>query len=132
MSHEGPILFYDGECGLCERSVQWCLRHDRRGVVRFAPLQGSTYAALPLSGKPTDLSTIVLLDERGLHVRSDAWVRLLRALGGPWPLVGGMIAIVPRPVRDGVYHQISRRRRRLGPAPSCDLPGGPAAARFLA
>ncbi|MCC6889643.1 MAG: DUF393 domain-containing protein, partial [Hyphomicrobiales bacterium] len=68
----GPILFFDGECGLCARSVAWCLRQDRRRVLRFAPIQGRTYREIGDPGKPTDGSTMVLVDERGLHVRSDA------------------------------------------------------------
>ena len=40
MSGSGPVLLYDGLCGLCVRTVQIVLRGDRRGVLRFAPLQG--------------------------------------------------------------------------------------------
>lgn len=32
-------LLYDGTCGLCDRSVQWLLRRDRRGALRFARLE---------------------------------------------------------------------------------------------
>ena len=28
LSREGPIVFYDGECGLCDRSVQALIRLD--------------------------------------------------------------------------------------------------------
>jgi len=41
------ILFYDGHCGLCHRSVQFVVRHDRDGTAfRFAPLQGPTFGAM--------------------------------------------------------------------------------------
>jgi predicted DCC family thiol-disulfide oxidoreductase YuxK len=36
----GPVLFFDGECGLCNRVVRLMLRLDRRGRLRYAPLQG--------------------------------------------------------------------------------------------
>ena len=39
---EAPLLLYDGTCGFCAASVQWVLRHDRRGTLLFAPLQGET------------------------------------------------------------------------------------------
>src|SRR4051812_37486572 len=35
-----PVLFFDGECGLCNRVVRLLLRLDTRGRLRFAPLQG--------------------------------------------------------------------------------------------
>ena len=34
------ILFYDGHCGLCHSAVKFVLKHDRRALFRFAPLQG--------------------------------------------------------------------------------------------
>ena len=71
-SPEQPILFYDDGCALCDRTVRWCLRHDRRGRLRFAPLKGSTYAAQPDEGKPVELQTMVLLTDDGLHVTSEA------------------------------------------------------------
>ena len=41
---EHPIVFYDGDCGLCDRFVRWMLRRDRGHHYRFAPLQGETAA----------------------------------------------------------------------------------------
>src|SRR5260370_34879595 len=37
----GPVLLYDGVCGLCNASVSMVLRHDRQGTLRFAALQSS-------------------------------------------------------------------------------------------
>src|SRR6188508_2010974 len=76
-ANTGPILFFDGDCGLCTRAVQWCLTHDHKHTLRFAPLQGSTYAAVTNAGKPTELNTLVLLDEDGLHVRSSGALRMI-------------------------------------------------------
>ena len=81
------VLFYDGDCGLCHRCVAWASARDRRGRVRFAPLHGETYAGLDVP-RPLDLSTLVALDDRGLHVLSGAVVALLRGIGGGWSIVG--------------------------------------------
>ncbi len=119
----GPILFYDGDCGLCARSVQWILRHDRRGELRFAPLQGATYAALDVPGKPRDLNSMVLWDGERLFVEGDAWARVLKAMGGWWGMWGGALKRLPRRIRDGVYRFIARRRHRLATPPSaCPTP----------
>lgn len=40
------VLFYDGVCGLCDRSVQFLLARDRERVLHYAPLQGPTAAAV--------------------------------------------------------------------------------------
>ena len=127
-----PILFYDGECGLCARLVQWSLARDRRGVLRFAPLQGETYARLALAAKPTDLQTVVLQDERGVHVRSDAVLRLLGHLGGAWGAIGTIARAVPRPLRDAAYRFVARRRIAwFGTADRCAAPGASTRDRFL-
>ncbi len=128
-----PILFYDGECGLCARSVQWCLDHDRRGELRFAPLQGKTYAALNFADKPADLGTVVLLDGRRLFVRSDAVIGILRQVGGAWPVLAFLGRLVPRFLRDAGYRFIARRRHAwFGSAERCRLPSAGESARFLA
>ena len=128
-----PILFYDGECGLCARSVQWCLDHDRRGKLRFAPLQGKTYAALQFADKPTDLGTVVLFDGQRLFVRSDAAIGMLRQVGGAWPMLAFIVRLVPRFLRDAGYRFIARRRHAwFGGAERCRLPGAKESARFLA
>lgn len=133
MSPPLPILFYDGDCGLCARSVQWTLRHDRVGAVRFAPLQGSTYAQFAAAGKPASLETVVFADERGLHVRSDAVLALLGRIGGVWPVIAGVLRIVPPGLRDWGYRLVATRRRRwFGGADSCALPLEKNAGRFLA
>jgi predicted DCC family thiol-disulfide oxidoreductase YuxK len=128
-----PILFYDGECGLCARSVQWCLDHDGKAVLRFAPLQGSTYAALALPLKPTDLDTVVLYEAGGLHVRGDAVLRILAIVGGGFRILAWIGRLVPRFARDALYRFIARRRHAwFGGADRCRLPTPSESARFLA
>ena len=36
------IVVYDAHCLLCSGSIQFLLRHDRQGVLRFASMQGKT------------------------------------------------------------------------------------------
>jgi predicted DCC family thiol-disulfide oxidoreductase YuxK len=129
----GPILFYDGECGLCAASVQWCLEHERSGTLRFAPLQGSTYAALQLADKPSDALTVVLFERGRLLVRSDAAIALLRKAGGAWPALALALNLVPRGLRDGGYRFVARRRHAWFARPGrCRLPTAQESARFLA
>jgi predicted DCC family thiol-disulfide oxidoreductase YuxK len=127
-----PILFYDGGCGLCARAVQWCLRHDRRGELRFAPLQGATYAALVLPGKPQELDTLVLVEDGRLHVRSEAVVRLARHAGGIWWWLARAARVLPTGFRDAAYDAVARRRLRwFGTADACRAPDVAFRDRFL-
>lgn len=127
-----PILFFDGTCGFCTRSVQWVLRHDRQSALRFAPLQGQTYAALTIPGKPTDMSSLVLLRDGRLFTRSSATVRMLRLLGGIWPLIGALLWLIPKPIRDWGYRILARNRYKIaGRADACALPTPDQSARML-
>lgn len=126
-----PIVFFDGICGLCNASVDRLLRWDRRGVLRFAPLQGATAEHLLPERLTGHLDTLVLLDAEGLHLRSEAALRALMYVGGPWRLLAGL-RVVPRPVRDGVYDLIARRRYKwFGKKESCRLPLPHERERFL-
>ncbi len=127
-----PILFFDGTCGLCTTTVRWFMARDPRGILRFAPLQGSTYAALDVPSKPHDLDTVVLLDQGGLHIRSEATLRALQHLGGFWSALGTLARLCPRPIRDAAYRAVARRRHALaGAADSCPLPTPQQLARLL-
>jgi predicted DCC family thiol-disulfide oxidoreductase YuxK len=110
------FLFYDGHCGLCHGAVKFVLRHDRsRNAFRFAPLQGETLQSRLSPSQRAILpdSIIVLTGEGSLLVRSNAFVHILERLGGGWRVLAGILAAVPRPVRDWVYDFIARNRYRI-------------------
>lgn len=115
-----PIVFFDGECAFCHRSVQRLMKLDRRRRVRFAPLQGATYASLTVANLPDakSLSTMVLLDEEGAWTRSDAVIRALHACGGCAAFVALVFSIVPRWLRDQIYDAVAKRRTR---SKACDV-----------
>jgi predicted DCC family thiol-disulfide oxidoreductase YuxK len=127
-----PIVFFDGVCGLCNRLVDVLLRADRGARLRFAPLQGETARAL-LPPRPADAAewSIVYLDERGLHERTDAVLRLGRRLGGVWRLVT-VLRLMPPPIRDGLYRVIARNRYQwFGRRGACRIPSADERRRFL-
>ena len=126
------MAFFDGVCNLCNGTVNFLIDRDRRSRLRFAPLQGSTFAALA-AGHPElhGIDSFVLQEGDRVHVRSSAAVRILMALGGPWRLAGALLAI-PRPLRDRVYDFVARRRYRwFGRRDSCRMPTPELRARFL-
>lgn len=91
-----PILLYDGVCGLCNRLVQFILRHDPAGVFRFASLQSELATRiLERHGVDAqDLDTVYVVINYGLPdeeilPRSDAVIFILRHLGAPEPSSAG-------------------------------------------
>ena len=126
-----PVLFFDGLCNLCNRSVDWILRHDRRRVFRFASLQGETARQLvPESG---DLSTVVLVADGRKFTRSAAVIGVLKRLGRGWRVLAWLLWIVPRPLRDWGYDRIAQNRyRRWGKRDTCRVPTREERDQFLA
>ena len=110
------ILFYDGHCGLCHRAVQFVLKQDRSGAAfRFAPLQGPTFQSRVAPERRLGLpdSVVVLTSDDRLLVRSNAFIHILRRLGGGWRWLAGVLGVIPRPLRDAVYDIVARVRYRV-------------------
>lgn len=130
--NEGPILLYDGVCGLCDRTVQWVLRHDPDGTMRFATLQGAIgRAAVARAPELTQVDSVVLLHKDGAWIRSTAVLEVLRYVGGAWSLALAAY-VIPRPVRDWAYNAVARRRYRIfGRYDTCPIPSPGTRARFL-
>jgi predicted DCC family thiol-disulfide oxidoreductase YuxK len=127
-----PIVFYDGTCGLCHGFVQFMIRHDRSGVIRFAPLQGDTAARQVPAYVGSDLASVVFRDEDGVvFSHSTAALHAIARLGGPWRLAS-LLLLIPRWLRDAVYRYVARHRYGwFGTADSCALPAPAVRQRFL-
>jgi predicted DCC family thiol-disulfide oxidoreductase YuxK len=104
-------VFYDGTCGLCHRAVQFLLARDTAGErFRYAPLQGET-AQANLGDLPNQIDSMIVQTPEGLLlIRSQAAIRLGKALGGGWWVLASMGQIVPRFMMDAIYDWIARRR----------------------
>jgi predicted DCC family thiol-disulfide oxidoreductase YuxK len=142
MAH--PIVLYDGVCGLCNRFVQFILRHDRKKVFRFASLQsGFAVRILASHGvNPGVLDTVyVVLDSDTLDSeskserlisRSDAVLFVLQQLGTLWRFAASVATLVPRFLRDAAYNSVARYRYRIfGCSEACTLPCDQDHSRFL-
>ena len=134
-----PILLYDGVCGLCNRLVQFILRHDRKSIFRFASLQ-SPLAARILARhgvNPTDLDTVYVainreLPDESLLSRSDAVLFVLKQLDSLWRAAALLLQLLPKFLRDPAYNAVARRRYRIfGRSDVCTLPADADHTRFL-
>jgi len=141
-----PVLLYDGVCGLCNRTVQFVLKRDRSDVFRFAALQSALgRRILEKQGiNPADLDTFYVVvgfdaslpagpDQNArVLARSDAVSFVLGQLGGVWGFFGGLLMMVPRFVRDGMYNLVARSRYRVfGRYEQCPVPSEADRKRFL-
>lgn len=142
--HPIHVVFFDHDCLLCNGTVKFLMARDKRDVLRFAPLQGPTAAALfsrcPAAAQdPGALGSIVLALRHNspgeqVFLRSSAVAGALRELAPPWPLAGILLAAVPLFLRDWGYGIVARNRFRwFGRATpeSCPVPTPDEARRLL-
>lgn len=136
---EQPVLLYDGLCGFCDWTVQFVLRHDRRGSMRFATLQGEfARQVIARHRELAGVDSLILVEpdqatgtER-VFARSDGALRVARYLGGIWSLTQALY-VIPRFLRDRAYDLFARHRYRVfGRYDACPVPSPEQRARFLA
>jgi predicted DCC family thiol-disulfide oxidoreductase YuxK len=131
---EPALVFYDGHCGLCHRTVRMLLAEDPTGdTFRFAPLQGSTFPERVSERGELPDSVLVLTPDGRLLVRSAAAIEALWRLGGFWRALGHALWLVPLPLRDLGYAAVARVRKAIFGAPEATCPIIPAdlGQRFL-
>ena len=121
----GWVLFFDGDCAFCSKSVQQVVRFDKRGEVSFAPLQGALSREMGFTRYAAEEGgTMVLLRESDgrVFMHSDGLIELARIFGGGWRILV-LARFIPKPLRDWVYRCIARNRYRfMGKADACSLP----------
>ncbi len=125
-----PILFFDGECGFCDRAIRFSMSHDVHGRLFAATLNGETARAAlqPFASMLAGVDSTVLYlpatltRDASVQIYSDASLSVLRLLGGGWAVLGVLGHLVPRWIRDGAYKAFAKRRFQLfGRVEACQL-----------
>mmetsp|Transcript_35528 Transcript_35528/g.59887 ORF Transcript_35528/g.59887 Transcript_35528/m.59887 type:complete len:224 (+) Transcript_35528:111-782(+) len=131
-----PIILFDGVCNMCNGGVNFVLDFDRspKGKLRFAALQSDAGRALlaRCGRSPDDISSIVLVEENGCSIKSDAILKIGEYLMLPFPVAAVFAMQAPLFFRDGVYDQIADNRYNMfGKSNSCRLSDGRFEERFV-
>lgn len=129
---ERPVVFFDGECIMCNTFVNQLLKIDTTGKVFIATLQGETAQRyLPPLPEERKEWSIFYLDQKGVYDQSDAVVQLCDRLGGFWSILS-LIRIIPTPIRNAVYRFIARNRYRwFGQRSTCRVSNREEQSHFL-
>ena len=126
------VLLYDGVCVLCQRSVYWLIKRDKKGLIQFSQLQGQTAQTLLSEQQTKHLKSVVLVYQNKQYEKSAAFLHVMCFLNWPYKALFVFI-LVPKFVRDAVYDFAAKNRYSwFGKHDSCWLPDDKDKWRFLA
>lgn len=117
------VIFFDGTCAFCEKSVRFIATRDN-GYFKFGASQTPEARAF-LARYGTDRETaksIILIDNDTVYLRSDATLRICGHMTAPWKYLR-VLLLVPRPLRDAAYRIVAAIRTRIaGESNACEVP----------
>jgi predicted DCC family thiol-disulfide oxidoreductase YuxK len=127
------IVFFDGHCILCNSSVDFLLRKDKKRKLKYASLQSdlSKSFLLHINKQALNEDTVIFYHQGQLLVRSDAVLKIAGLLGFPYSLLI-VFKIIPRPWRDNIYDYIARNRLSwFGRNDNCRVPDESTSERII-
>ncbi len=127
------IVLFDGVCNLCNNSIQFIIKRNKKQNLFYASLQSDAAQdiLLQLQIKKFNLDSIILIENGILYQKSTAILKVCKHLNGGWRLCYGFI-IIPKCIRDYSYSVIaSNRYKWFGKSESCMVPTEKLKSRFL-
>jgi predicted DCC family thiol-disulfide oxidoreductase YuxK len=130
------LIFYDGQCHLCDCIVQFLLKVDHTEKFVFAPLQGRTATQLlkDLPDKYKGIDSLILVEnyqtlQPQFYVLGKGAFRIFWLLGGRWKMLG-IFFFLPSFFYNWAYRLLAHYRYRLF-GQTCLIPSSKDKHRFL-
>jgi predicted DCC family thiol-disulfide oxidoreductase YuxK len=114
MLSKQAILFYDGDCALCNRVVTFILNHEKDSKILFSALDTAAADEF-LSKHPSykrEEDTVYFFDGNQLYSKSTAVLKLLPFLKG-YLFMLRLGWLFPKGLRDKMYDEVAKRRQRI-------------------
>lgn len=117
------IVFFDGNCGLCARSVRYIRKRDKNKAFDYIPLQATEAEQHIGNNQPQDIDpdTVIFMQNGRFYYRSEAAIRIMMKLGGLNRLFS-VFLIIPPGIRDYFYDLVARNRHKwFGTKDNCSI-----------
>lgn len=128
----GAIVLFDGECNVCDRSVQFIIKRDPKRYFKFASLQseiGKNY--LERFSLSTQVDSFILIENQTYYLESTAALQVCRHLRGFWKILFSLI-VIPASIRNRFYKVFAKNRYKwFGKKQLCMIPSKADRERFL-
>jgi predicted DCC family thiol-disulfide oxidoreductase YuxK len=125
------IILFDGVCNLCSFSVNFIIKHDKKGYFHFASIQSKRGKALIEKHGLKELDSIILVQDDKAYIYSDAVLRIAKESDG-WYRYLYIFRFIPRVFGDAIYRVVAKYRYRVfGRRESCVISNRELLSRFL-
>jgi predicted DCC family thiol-disulfide oxidoreductase YuxK len=128
------IILFDGVCNLCEASIVYVIKHDKKDNFRFVALQSDLGQRIVkhIGINSNHLESVVLY-EPGIsyYYKSSAVLEIAKGLSGIFTWAT-LFQILPTVLRDYVYDYVATNRYKwYGKKEACLVPTPELLAKFL-
>jgi predicted DCC family thiol-disulfide oxidoreductase YuxK len=128
------IILFDGICNLCESSVLFVIKYDKKDIFRFVALQSDLGIEIVkhIGLNPKHIDSVILY-EPGISYfyKSAAAIEIAKDLGGFFHM-GTLFKIIPNGLRNLLYDFIAKNRYSwYGKKESCWTPSDELKSKFL-
>ncbi|WP_343625502.1 thiol-disulfide oxidoreductase DCC family protein [Flavobacterium lindanitolerans] len=134
LPQDKKIILFDGVCNLCDSSVQFIIKHDKKDIFRFAALQSEIgLEIIKHIGIDTSKIDSILLYEpsKAYYYKAQAALKIAKELGGIYTAIS-WFSILPNFLTNTVYDYIAKNRYKwYGKKEACMIPTPELKAKFL-
>ena len=134
LSNEKFLVLFDGVCNLCNASVQYIIKHDKKDRFRFTAIQSEIGQEIIKTHQidTFKMDSIILYSEKiGISYKSTAALKIAMVLGFPISVLG-VFMIIPPFLRNWVYDFIAKNRYKwYGKRESCMVPNPEFKKKFI-
>ncbi len=117
------IVLFDGLCNMCNKTVLFLIKFDKKNNLHFAAQQ--TNAGAKIMNQyliKQDARSVIFIKENLVYYQSDAIIEIAKLLSG-WPRIAILAIIFPKFLRNWVYDLVANNRYKFfGMQTSCSTP----------
>jgi predicted DCC family thiol-disulfide oxidoreductase YuxK len=109
---EKMVLLFDSGCKLCNSSIKFVTKGDKKQQINQIPLSSIEGAAI-IANYPSlqNINSIIFIANNKLFIESDAIIEIAKQLSFPYKFLAAG-RLVPKKWRDAIYKWIAKNRYR--------------------
>ena len=128
------IILFDGVCNLCDATVQFIIKKDKKDIFRFVAIQSDLgEQIIKYIGIDTTKTDSILLYEPGnaYYYKAEAALKIAKELGSIYAVLS-LFTVLPKSLSNIVYDYVARNRYKwYGKKDACMIPTPAMKAKFL-